>query len=80
MARISPTVYYVTAGAVGFMLGSFLVSKVSPFWAWSIAGLVMCSIVLASNEKMRKNLVLGSLAVVVLAAAAGGLASLIYRI
>lgn len=73
-------VYCGGAGLVGSLLGPFLVGKMSPFWAWSIAGLVMCSILFGSNEKMRKNLVLAGLAVVALAAVTGALASLTYRI
>lgn len=78
MANIRPVVYYVTAGAVGSTVGSILVNKTEPFWAWSIAGLVMAGLIFASNEKLRKHLVLGSVAVVAVAAVIGGLAALIY--
>ncbi len=79
MANIRPAVYYTTAGAVGGMIGSLLTNRIAPFWAWSIAGLLMAGIIFASNEKLRKNFVLGGIAIVAVALAAGGLATLIYR-
>jgi len=78
MANIRPVVFYVTAGAVGGMLGTFLVNKTEPFWAWSIAGLVMACMIFASNEKLRKHIALGGVAVITIAAVIGGLAALIY--
>ena len=80
MMTIRPAIYYVTAGAVGGTFGLFLLTKLSPFLAWCIAGLIMASIIVVSNEKLRKKFVLASVCVIAAGVVTGGLAALIYRL